>query len=291
MVSQSQPAASDSARTTDVPHLAVVTLRASPSGAQTGPAISSVEPRSARAASILVLGCALCVALVSVEFVLPDWTRPSGSAFSAWTLLAATPLGLVSAALVGLLVTEIYRRTRPQATTPEIGHTLVLLCVAGALMMAIISDSLARAFGIAGAAGIIRFRTPVDDSKDAAVLFILTALGMACGLGTFALAGFGTAMLCGFLLLFDGSATRPPRALLLELIADTNVFPSDHVGRVLAAHGVAVEPRELCQGENVRATFLATCPPDASLDALNADLLSGGSLKKIGWEPAKRRAL
>ena len=58
-----------------------------------------------------------------------------------------------------------------------------LLCVSGAMMMIIIGNSLARAFGIAGAASIIRFRTPVDDPKDVTILFLLMGLGMSSGLG------------------------------------------------------------------------------------------------------------
>ena len=56
-----------------------------------------------------------------------------------------------------------------------------LLCVSGAMMMIIIGNSLARAFGIAGAASIIRFRTPVDDPKDVTILFLLMGLGMSVG--------------------------------------------------------------------------------------------------------------
>jgi hypothetical protein len=50
------------------------------------------------------------------------------------------------------------RRTARRLSRPlEQAH--VLLCLAGALMMLIVGESLPRAFGIAGAAAIIRFRT------------------------------------------------------------------------------------------------------------------------------------
>ena len=81
-----------------------------------------------------------------------------------------------------------------------------LLCVSGAMMMIIIGNSLARAFGIAGAASIIRFRTPVDDPKDVTILFLLMGLGMSTGLGALAVAGLGTAFLCITLLVLGGLA-------------------------------------------------------------------------------------
>ena len=118
-------------------------------------------------------------------------------------------LKLIAAALIGQLVTSIHQpspRERPLARSMEQAQTL--LCVSGAMMMIIIGNNLARAFGIAGAASIIRFRTPVDDPKDVTILFLLMALGMATGLGSFAVAGLGTAFLCVALLALDRFAVQ-----------------------------------------------------------------------------------
>ena len=68
----------------------------------------------------------------------------------------------------------------------------VLLCLAGALTMLIVGDSLPRAFGIAGAAAIVRFRTPVEDPRDITVLYLLMALGMSAGLGLVSVSAVGT---------------------------------------------------------------------------------------------------
>ena len=69
---------------------------------------------------------------------------------------------LLVAACIGVLVVAVQRwtrRGRPLTRSMEQAH--VLLCLAGALMMLIVGDSVARAFGIAGAAAIVRFRTPL----------------------------------------------------------------------------------------------------------------------------------
>jgi len=111
---------------------------------------------------------------------------------------------LVAAALIGILVTAVHKpASRDRAATRSMEHAQMLLCVSGALMMVIIGNSLARAFGIAGAASIIRFRTPVDDPKDVTILFLLMGLGMSAGLGAFAVAGLGTAFLCLTLVALD----------------------------------------------------------------------------------------
>lgn len=70
---------------------------------------------------------------------------------------------LLSAVSIGLLVTLVERHARrDRPLTRSMEQTYVLLCMAGALTMLVIGDSLARAFGIAGAAAIIRFRTPIE---------------------------------------------------------------------------------------------------------------------------------
>ena len=104
-------------------------------------------------------------------------------------------------------------------------HAQVLLCVSGALMMVLINDSLARAFGIAGAASLVRFRTPVDDPRDAAVMFLLMGLGMASGLGAFAIAVSGTVMVCLFLVVLARLSTAQTRSLRVELVAEGGRFP------------------------------------------------------------------
>src|SRR5215470_19563077 len=107
---------------------------------------------------------------------------------------------LIIAVAVGLLVSAIHQPSpREQQSGRSMEQAQTLLCVSGAMMMIIIGNSLVRAFGIAGATSIIRFRTPVDDPKDVTVLFLLMGLGMAIGLGAFAAAGLATIFLCMFL--------------------------------------------------------------------------------------------
>jgi uncharacterized membrane protein YhiD involved in acid resistance len=61
--------------------------------------------------------------------------------------------------------------------------------------MLVIGASLARAFGIVGAANLIRYRSKIDDPKDAVVMLCALAVGLAAGVGLYALAAFSTAFL------------------------------------------------------------------------------------------------
>ncbi len=195
---------------------------------------------------------------------------------------------LVSAALIGLFVTLVYRqlfRERPLGRAME--QAQVLLCVAGALTMIIIGSSIARAFGIAGAASIIRFRTPVDDPKDITVLFLLMALGMAVGLGAFAVAGLGTLCLVGFLVLLEKIGDPRPRRTVVELVSQGPEFPAAHVQAVFARHDIASEVREVTRGTQVKARYAAALAPGLSLNTLNDDLMADASLASVSWETKK----
>jgi hypothetical protein len=50
-----------------------------------------------------------------------------------------------------------------------------------AVIAALVRNSIALAFSLAGIISAVRFRTTLDDSKDATFMFVVTALGLACG--------------------------------------------------------------------------------------------------------------
>ena len=87
-------------------------------------------------------------------------------------------------------------------------ETQIILAVVGALIMLVVGASLARAFGIVGAANLIRYRAKIDDPKDAVVMLSALAVGLASGVGLYALAGFGT--------LFIGGGALDDRSLRAE---------------------------------------------------------------------------
>ncbi len=233
-----------------------------------------------------------------------SWWAASVQAFQPETPIgnaqfpdAARALGeaarLLVAVLIGLLIGYIQRGTRhDQPLSRSMAQAHVLLCVAGALTMILIGDSVARAFGIAGAASIIRFRTPVDDPRDITVLFLLMALGMAAGLGLFAVAGVGTLFLGTCLLVMDRANAGAPRSVKVALVAQGRAFPTARVSKVFADHGVTIVPLEIFKGETATARYRAMVTPDLSIEQLSADLLNqaegADGLKSVSWEASKK---
>lgn len=76
-------------------------------------------------------------------------------------------------------------------------QSLVILAMVVTIVMLAIGDSLARAFGLFGALALIRFRTPIKDTRDTAFLFLSVAIGIAVGAHQLLLAvvGVGFALL------------------------------------------------------------------------------------------------
>jgi anti-anti-sigma factor len=195
---------------------------------------------------------------------------------------------LVVAALIGLQITAIH-----QPATRERGRAMeqaqVLLCVSGAMMMIIIGNSLARAFGIAGAASIIRFRTPVEDPKDVTILFLLMGLGMSSGLGAWAVAGLGTAFLCIALVALDHMSSQKARVMSVEIQASGREFPTTHVEGIFARNQIVWEPREISQSGDVTVKYHTWLDPRTSLEDLSSQLMSeGAGVQSVAWEHPKR---
>ncbi|MEO6401984.1 MAG: DUF4956 domain-containing protein [Vicinamibacteria bacterium] len=208
------------------------------------------------------------------------------------SLVLGVALKLLLAVLIGGVVASVHRRhPGDKPLTRSLAQAQVLLSLAGALMMIIIGDSMARAFGIAGGAAIIRFRTPVEDPKDTTVLFLVLSLGMACGMGTFDVAVLGTVFLCVCLVVLDFVFERKPRLMLLEMVALGVEFPSDYVNRLLAAYGISFEAREVHQGSKATRSYACMVPPEIPLPRLSEQLMDvdAGGLKKVSWEtPSKK---
>ena len=205
-----------------------------------------------------------------------------------WSELVAAAV----AAVIALFVTHVqklHQKDRPMNRSME--QAQVLLAVAGALIMIIIGSSLARAFGIAGAAGIMRFRTPVEDPKDVTVLFLLMGLGMACGIGALPIAALGGLFLAVSIVVLDMIVAVKPRVMRRgddregprvsarprrERVCDSTASPGSRV--------------EFTQGEAAEMTYRTTLPPHVSIDEVTEALVAGGAhgLDSVSWEPPKQ---
>jgi hypothetical protein len=100
------------------------------------------------------------------------------STMLSWSVGAA----MVGAVLLSIPVAWIYSLTRQKkGFQPAVMETLILLPALVAGIVVFVKYSLALAFGLAGIVAAVRFRTSLEDSKDAVYIFLATAVGLAAG--------------------------------------------------------------------------------------------------------------
>lgn len=147
-------------------------------------------------------------------------------------------LRLALACAIGWLIGYTFRQTfTGKKFTPTLIDTHMLLCLGGAMIWVIVQDSVARAFGLAGTIGLIRYRTIVRDPKDTTLLLFSMVLGMACGLGQYPVAIVGTFIVIFALLWLQyhdrcrRTAEAQKSHALLDLMKDDDETEEDEPGK------------------------------------------------------------
>jgi uncharacterized membrane protein YhiD involved in acid resistance len=93
----------------------------------------------------------------------------------------------------------------------------------------VIGHSTARAFGLVGLGGFIRFRSGIKDTRDAAVMFVMIGIGMACGLGAVPMAVVATLFAAVVLAVFDAGRRARQRLMRVSILVTS---PRDAWARV-----------------------------------------------------------
>lgn len=128
-------------------------------------------------------------------------TPPTRDALIQQVMQAIVRLPL--AALLGAALAMRPKRRGTPPRSPAVVETQVMLAVVGSLIIIVVGDSLARAFGIVGAANLIRYRSKIDDPKDAVVMLCSLSVGLASGAGIFPLAILATVFIVGVLWIIE----------------------------------------------------------------------------------------
>lgn len=122
--------------------------------------------------------------------------------------------GMILSYILCAILSRFIRIAGSNASSDRnLANTMIFLGAIVSLIMAVIGNSLARAFGAIGALSLIRFRTAVKSSSDLAWLFMAISIGMTCGSGYFAIATGATGLYAVFIVLTtrflsESSATK-----------------------------------------------------------------------------------
>ena len=96
------------------------------------------------------------------------------------SLAPTVVIAMIVAVLMAMPVAWVYVLTRAKRGYQQsVVQTLVILPMVVAGVVTLVKDSLALAFSLAGIVAAVRFRTALDDSKDAVYVFVTTGIGLA----------------------------------------------------------------------------------------------------------------
>jgi hypothetical protein len=200
--------------------------------------------------------------------------------------LAQAAVRLPLAALFGTALALRPRRASSPPRDPAVIETQIVLAIVGALIMIIIGASLARAFGIAGAANLIRYRAKIEDPKDAVVMLSTLALGLASGVGLFGIAAAATVFLIITLWIIEGFETRFRTFLLVAKLGPNTSGRRSEVERLLRRANTIFELRGTADDE---LSYLVNAGESLKTERLSAALaaLAPDGKAQIEWREEK----
>ncbi len=197
--------------------------------------------------------------------------------------LLASAIRLPLAALLGTVLALRPRRGGTPERQPAVVQTQIILAVVGSLIMLVVGASLARAFGVAGAANLIRYRSKIDDPKDAVVMLCALSAGLASGVGLYGLAVIGTLFITVLLWFIEGFE---PQTRLFELTVKMGEKTADlrpKIEEILRRYKVRYELRTTSE-ESV--LYFVTTPKALRTDRVSNVIMELGPDGKgeVSWE-------
>src|SRR5690606_4885 len=107
---------------------------------------------------------------------------------------------IIVSILLGAVISYTYKRTsNPAGYAPNFMLTMLVLPAIVAIIILLIGSNIARAFSLAGAFSIIRFRSAPGDPKDIAFVLFTMAAGLAVGVGAYGYGALFTILLCALM--------------------------------------------------------------------------------------------
>ena len=107
-------------------------------------------------------------------------------------------------AVLGLLISWVYR----VCYTGTFVFGLIFLTAISTLVVIAVGESVARAFALAGALSIVRFRTPIKDVKDITFIFFALIIGLSVGTGKIVVASAAAILISALMIFYQRIYSR-----------------------------------------------------------------------------------
>ncbi|MGO4544144.1 DUF4956 domain-containing protein [Paenibacillus sp. 2TAB23] len=168
------------------------------------------------------------------------------TATTAMTLGSSIVTILIAIAL-GAIISFTYMKTSTTGYSQNFTLTMIILPTIVAIIILLIGSNIARAFSLAGAFSIIRFRSAPGDPKDIAYVLFTMAAGLACGVGAFGYAVLFTVILCAlmFILSKTNFGARKSAQKLLKVTIPESLGYEEAFDEVFDKFGIAYELKKI----------------------------------------------
>lgn len=141
-------------------------------------------------------------------------TSTTGESFT----LTNTLIIITSSILLGIVISLAYLKThKKDGYIPSFIISLIMLPTIISIIILLVGNNVARAFSLAGAFSIIRFRSAPGDPKDIAYVFFTLAVGLTCGMGYIGYAVIFTVILSALMFILDIINFGTPKGKSMQL--------------------------------------------------------------------------
>ena len=211
-------------------------------------------------------------------------TPPEPDVESQWAIALQASWRIPLAAVLGAILAFRPRRRGTPARDTAVVQTQIILAIVGSVVMLVVGSSVARAFGIVGAASLVRYRAKIDDPKDAGIMLSTLGIGLASGVGLYVLAIFATL----FIVLVVGvlESFEPEMFKLFDLKVKskeaTAIRPT--VQLILRRNRVRYELRTAADDELV---YEARVPAQKKVDGITEAIHAIDAANEVEWEEKK----
>lgn len=199
--------------------------------------------------------------------------------FASFTSSGITVSSFLICSLVALLCGALiaFTYTRRTRFTQSLVLAVILLPFAVQTVIMLVNGNVGTGVAVAGAFGLVRFRSVPGNAKDISVIFVAMAVGLACGSGYIALSALFTVIACAvlYLLVFfhigaDRSGEKELSITIPESLDYTEVF--DDIFKEYTAHAELTEVKTASLGSLYKLHYRVRLADDRNekgfLDAL-----------------------
>ena len=234
---------------------------------------------AAALASLLV-----AVAAVGVAQIPGAAAPPEPALQSQWESMAQAVRRIPLAAALGAILAFRPRRKGTPARQTAVVQTQIILAIVGAVVMLVVGSSVARAFGIVGAASLVRYRAKIDDPKDAGIMLSTLGIGLASGVGLYLLAIFATFFIALIVGILESVEPEGYKLFALKVRAQDTSAIRPRVQQILRRNQIKYELRTAGEEELV---YEARVPVVKKMDGVTEAIQAIDATNEVEWEEKK----